>query len=135
MRQILRAFQNKTTVTLKDRTELIQYLVAAGVAYSCPVTQGPVNAGLAEYRATVMPAAMKIISEVNEVFIVNTEWVLNTVRDQWVARYNILNSPIRFSFEPHLNPSSPFKEALIHEYNNWVDEFCAACAIAAARGV
>lgn len=135
MRQILRAFQNRTVVTLQDRQELVQYLTAAGIAYSCPVPQGPADAALAEYRRTVMPAAMKVISAVNECFVVNTDWVLNLVRDQWVARYNILNSPIRFSFEPHLKPSSPFKEALIQEYNNWVEQFQQAAAAHIARGV
>lgn len=135
MRQILRAFQNRTVVTLQDRQELVQYLTAAGIAYSCPVPQGPADAALAEYRRTVMPVAMKVISAVNECFVVNTDWVLNLVRDQWVARYNILNSPIRFSFEPHLEPSSPFKEALIQEYNNWVEQFQQAAAAHIARGV
>lgn len=135
MRQILRAFQNRTVVTLQDRQELVQYLTAAGIAYSCPVPQGPADNALAEYRRTVMPAAMKVISAVNECFVVNTDWVLNLVRDQWVARYNILNSPIRFSFEPHLQPSSPFKEALIQEYNNWVEQFQQASAAFIARGV
>ncbi len=135
MRQILRAFQNRTVVTLQDRQELVQYLTAAGIAYGCPVPQGPADAALAEYRRTVMPVAMKVISAVNECFVVNTDWVLNLVRDQWVARYNILNSPIRFSFEPHLEPSSPFKEALIQEYNNWVEQFQQAAAAHIARGV
>lgn len=135
MRQILRAFQNRTVVTLQDRQELVQYLTAAGIAYSCPVPQGPADAALAEYRSTVMPVAMKVISAVNECFVVNTDWVLNLVRDQWVARYNILNSPIRFTFEPHLEPSSPFKEALIQEYNNWVEQFQQAAAAHIARGV
>ncbi len=134
MRQVIRAFQSRTAVTMADRTELLQHLVAGSIAYSCAVNQGPAELAQAAYRDTVMPVAMKVISSVNEFIVLDTNYVLEMVKQHWVARYMVLNSPVRIL--DHSRPKClEMRDSLAHEYNVWIEDFQQAAAQVVARGV
>lgn len=124
MRELLRNFQNRCTVSGADRALLLRKLIAAGIAYSVQVPYGARLEMRMAYEKSVLNPAINVISAVNEIMVVNVEEILDDTRNMWEARYCVLNSPVvdRASYD-HIEALRAPTNDLIDVYNFWVVDF------------
>lgn len=93
MKHLIQEFQRDTVATSINRNLLLERLVAINIAYAAPVPVGELSEGDSYYSNIVIRKAMKVISEVNETIIINTDGALALTRKFWEMRYVVLNSP------------------------------------------
>jgi hypothetical protein len=136
MRELLRNFQSRCTVIGPDRNLVLTKLLSAGIAYATQVPYGELEDMRISYEKCVINPAIKVISEVNEVLVINTEEVLKEVKCLWEARYKVLNTPIATTdVYDHLAVLRSATRDFVEVYNYWVLDFQRASFDLIARGV
>lgn len=94
MLEITHAFSNNCLQTGKERTMLLEKVLAAAIAYTTPCMAGDMSEMSGHYRTLCKENASRVISSVNEVILINTHNVLENVKKLWCGRYEMINSPI-----------------------------------------
>lgn len=124
MYELLRNFQSRAVVESGDRNLLLRKLTAASIAYSCPLPVGEMGDCQAYYRQLVHPVACKIIDVVNSKIVIDTDGVLGDVHAIWMARFELVNSPIipLEIYDFHKSLSTP-TGSVINSFNAWIKPF------------
>ena len=127
MREILASYQTNCLLTGLERTRLLQKVISAAVAYSTPCVNGSVDDGLGFYRNLALPIALKVVSEVNERVMLDTQQALTDVQELYLDRYNVLNTPLvpvgKCAFACSLTDSG---FDYTQHYNYWAPKFLRA---------
>lgn len=130
MREIIRSFQAQCQLTGLERARLLQKLVSASIAYASPCPIGQPSDGLEFYRTVCLPAALHVISDVNELTVIDTQQALTDTNTLYLARFMTLNSPsidtgkCKFA-EGMTNTGFDYS---IH-YNYWITKFLTAVVV------
>lgn len=127
MYELLRNFQSRAIVESGDRNLLLRKLTAAAIAYSSPLPVGELGDAKAYFRQLVAPAANMIIDVVNNKIVIDTDGVMNDVRNIWMARYELVNSPIipLEIYDFHKSLSTP-TGSIVNHFNAWINPFSQA---------
>jgi len=124
MYELLRNFQSRAAVESGDRNLLLRKLVAAGIAYSSPLPVGEMTDAGAYFRQMVYKDACKVIDVVNSKIVIDTDGVLDDVRSIWMARYELVNSPIIpiqiYDFHGSLSTATG---SIVNHFNAWITPF------------
>lgn len=124
MYELLRNFQSRAVVESGDRNLLLRKLVAASIAYSSPLPVGEMADCNAYYRQLVAEPACKVIDLVNGKIVIDTDGVLADVRAIWMARFELVNSPIipLEIYDFHKSLTTP-TGSIINSFNAWIKPF------------
>lgn len=135
MNEILRNFQSRAIVESGDRNLLLRKLTAAAIAYSSPLPIGEMGDAQAYFRQLIAPAANKVIDAVNRKIVIDTDGVLGDVRDIWMARYQLVNSPIipLEIYDFHKSLTTP-TGSIVNHFNAWINPFSQAVKACLERG-
>lgn len=127
MYELLRNFQSRAIVESGDRNLLLRKLTAAAIAYSSPLPVGELGDAKAYFRQLVAPAANMIIDVVNNKIVIDTDGVMSDVRNIWMARYELVNSPIipLEIYDFHKSLSTP-TGSIVNHFNAWINPFSQA---------
>lgn len=121
LKEFVRVFQNNSLLHGIERVTLLQKVIAASIAYSAPCYSAKLGDKVSIYRQEVLTPAIKLITEINELFIINTDNVLEDVKLVWEGRFETINSPIYspkiLHFHKSLYEGQP---DLSNKYNYWV---------------
>lgn len=124
MREILASYQTNCLLTGLERTRLLQKVVSAACAYAAPCVPGSEADGLGFYRNLTLPIALKVISEVNERVLLDTQQALSDVQELYLDRYLVLNTPkvpvCKCAFQASLTESG---FDYTQHYNYWAPKF------------
>lgn len=127
MYELLRNFQSRAIVESGDRNLLLRKLTAAAIAYSSPLPIGELGDAKAYFRQLVAPSANKIIDIVNSKIVIDTDGVMADVRNIWMARYELVNSPVipLEIYDFHKSLSTP-TGSIVNHFNAWISPFSQA---------
>lgn len=127
MYELLRNFQSRAIVESGDRNLLLRKLTAAAIAYASPLPVGEMGDAQAYFRQLVAPAANKIVDTVNSKIVIDTDGVMADVRNIWMARYELVNSPIipLEIYDFHKSLSTP-TGSIVNHFNAWINPFSQA---------
>lgn len=121
LREFLRDFQKNCLLNGIERVTLLQKVVAGGAAYAAPCYLGSVGESGMYYRNGVLTPAVKYLTEINEMFIINTDAVMADTKLLWEGRYLCLNSPVVNKNLEHFHRSLMNGDIdLTDKYNYWV---------------
>lgn len=127
MREILASFQTNCLLTGLERARLLQKVVSAACAYATPCVNGAEEDGQGFYRNLALPIALKVISEVNERVMIDTQQALTDTQELYMDRYLVLNTPQvpvgKCAFACSLTDSG---FDYTQHYNYWAPKFLAA---------
>lgn len=124
MRDILAAYQTNCLLTGLERTRLLQKVISAACAYAAPCVPGAESDALGFYRNLALPIALKVISEVNERILLDTQQALTDTQELYLDRYLVLNTPRvptgKCAFQAGLTESG---FDYTQNYNYWAPKF------------
>ena len=125
LREVVRNYQSQSGLNGAERSFILERVVAASIAYStmCPV--GPIEEYGTYYNTVVRNAAEEIVSQVNEIQLINTNNVMQLVRNIWDMRYNIVNTPMFVINFVEYKDSMVICNGsdLTDKYNAWITPF------------
>lgn len=125
LREVVRNFQSQAALSGRERTFLLGRIVAASIGYSaiCPV--GEIEDSSDYYNRIVREQAEEIVSAINEIQLINPNDVMTKVRDIWMTRFNVVNSPMFTTDFVEYQRSMTVCDGvdLTDKYNAWVGSF------------
>lgn len=125
LREVVRNFQSQSALSGRERTFLLGRIIAASIGYSsiCPV--GDIEDSSDYYNRIVRDQAEEIVSAVNEIQLINPHEVMTKVRDIWMTRFNVVNSPMFTTDFVEYQRSMTVCDGidLTDKYNAWVGSF------------
>ena len=135
MHEFINNYQSKSDLVGVERSLLLQKVISAGVAYSCPVVQGSMDDVNNLYRQMCLPNAIKIVSKVNEQMLVNVDEVLADIQLLWCGRYEQVNSPLSSTKVSDFHKSlTTFATDISVQYEYWVTQSVLACSSIVNQG-
>lgn len=121
VKEFIRNFQNNSLLQGVERVVLLQKVVAGAIAYAAPCFNGSIGEMGTHYRNTVLSSSISVITDVNELFIVNTDAIMHDVKLLWEGRYECLNFPEHSTkTEQFHNSLSEGTTDISNKYNYWV---------------
>ncbi|MGL5648924.1 MAG: hypothetical protein ACRDDY_13835 [Clostridium sp.] len=125
LREVVRNFQANSGLQGKERIFLLNNIVSAAVAYStiCPI--GKIEESGTYFDRVAREVSEQIVSDINEIQLCNTHYIMRTIRDIWLMRYNIVNTPMFIvDFAEHRKQMTVFEgKDLTDKYNAWIGPF------------
>lgn len=85
------------TLTPAERLTFIEVAIARSVSLDLQLPTSPVSYVPSHFSSTHNQAVSQRLSEINEVYIINTERVFNLVRGFYQLRYDLVFTPRNFS--------------------------------------
>lgn len=82
---------NALAVTPIERTRILECAVAAAIGRSLPMPSNPVEVPSDYFVSNHAMSIGKLISDINEMSLINVRQVRDNVRDHWMVRYHTLH--------------------------------------------
>ena len=121
---ILANFRSECELQGPSRTRLLELSLAGGIAYAAPMMTGEPLDGGSYYRSAVYPKAIEIVAAVNERIVIDTQSVLEVVRELWLERYAALNEPRIGLYVSNIEERLKTQAFdITSQYNRWVVRF------------
>ena len=125
LREIVRNYQAQSGLNGQERSFILERVIAASIGYStlCPV--GPIEESGVYYNTVVRDAAEDIVAKINEIQLINTNRVMQLVRNIWDMRYNVVNTPMFVMNFVEYKDSMVVCNGndLTDKYNAWIEPF------------
>lgn len=82
---------NALAVSPVERTRILESAIAAAIGRSLPVPPNPVDVPSDYFTSNHAMAIGKLISDINEMQLINVRQVRDDVRKHWIVRYHTLH--------------------------------------------
>lgn len=91
---LIKALRDNVNDSREDGfSDTTQAMLASAVAFALPLPTTSTGSAKMHYNNTLLATVRKLVSEINELYLLDTEYVQGLIMDTYVVRYNFVHAP------------------------------------------
>lgn len=125
LREVVRNFQSTSGLMGRDRIFVLNNIIASAVAYSTVCPLGKIEESGEYFDRIAREVSERIVSEINEIQLCDVHYIMRKIREIWLMRYNVVNTPMFiYDFVEHRKSMTVFEgKDYTDKYNAWITPF------------